>query len=74
LETAKTAEQIAGRLLVAMAAAHWALDECVPRSRRTWCSIYPGKDDRAVKALERLTRKAVPASLERVRQQIADHA
>jgi hypothetical protein len=73
-ETAKTAEQITGRLLISVAAAHWALDECLPRSRRMPCSIYAGKDDRAVKALERLTRKAVPASLKRVRQPIADHA
>jgi hypothetical protein len=70
-EVAKTPEQIAGRLVVALAAAHWALDECVPRSQRQWCSIYPGKDDRAVKALERLTRQAVPASLKRLRGELA---
>ena len=61
-----------GRLVVALGAARWALDECVPRTQRTWCAIYPGKDDRAVKALERLTRKAVPASLKRLRKQLEE--
>jgi ParB/RepB/Spo0J family partition protein len=71
-ESARTAEQIAGRLVVALAAAHWALDDCVPRSQRGWCSIYGGKDDRALKALERISRRAVPASLKRVRKEISD--
>ena len=69
-ETATTPEQIGGRLVIALAAAHWALDQCVPRSQRSWCSIYPGKDERALKALERLTRKALPASLKRLRKEI----
>ena len=71
-EGAKTAEQIAGRLVVALAAAHWALDECVPRSQRAWCSIYAGKDERALKALERISRRAVPASLKRLRKEISE--
>jgi ParB/RepB/Spo0J family partition protein len=73
-ETAKTPEQIAGRLVVALAAAHWALDECVPRSQQVWCSIYPGNDDRALKALERISRKPVPASLKRLRKEIDEGA
>ena len=73
-EAAKTAEQIAGRLVVALAAAHWALDECVPRSQRAWCSIYAGKDDRALKALKRISRRAVPASLKRLRKEISELA
>jgi ParB/RepB/Spo0J family partition protein len=73
-EVAKTPEQITGRLVIALAAAHWALDECVPRSQRQWCSIYGGKDERARKALERLTRRAVPVSLKRLRKELADPA
>ena len=61
-EAAGSAEEIAGRLIVALAAAHYALDECVPRSQRACCSIYPGKDERGLRALERITRKAIPAS------------
>lgn len=71
-EVANTPEQIAGRLVVSLAAAHWALDQCVPRSQRQWCSIYAGKDERALKALERLTRRALPASLKRLRNELAD--
>jgi ParB/RepB/Spo0J family partition protein len=71
-EVAKTPEQTAGRLVVALAAAHWALDEAVPRSQRQWCSIYAGKDDRALKALERLSRRALPASLKRLRTELAE--
>jgi hypothetical protein len=73
-ETARTPEQITGRFVVALAAAHWALDQCVPRSQKVWCSIYPGKDDRAIKALERISRKAVPASVKRLRKGIHEGA
>lgn len=56
--------------MIALAAAHWALDDCVPRSQRAVCSIYGGKDDRALKALERISRRAVPASLKRLRKEL----
>jgi ParB/RepB/Spo0J family partition protein len=73
-EAAKTADQITGRLVVALAAAHWAVDECVPRSQRARCSIYAGTNERALKALERISRRAVPTSLKRLRKEISEHA
>jgi hypothetical protein len=44
----------------------------VPRSQRQWCSIYAGKDDRALTALERLSRRALPASLKRLGTELAE--
>src|SRR5687768_8170132 len=72
-EAGKTAEQTIGRLMVALAAARYAIDDVVPASRRHWLRLPAGKDDKAAKALERLAGGQLPASLARARSAIDAH-
>ena len=72
-EAGKTAEQTIGRLVVALAAARYAIDEVVPASRRHWLRLPAGKDDKAAKALERLAGGHLPASLAQARKAIDAH-
>lgn len=71
-EKAKTAEEMAKRLVIALAAADYAVAEALPMSRRIASPLRKGRDDKALKALKRLTRGCEPPTLKQVRHEIAN--
>lgn len=72
-EKARTAEEMAKRLVIALAAAEYAVAEALPMSRRTRSPLRPGRNDKARAALMRLTRGVVPPTVKQVRHELENH-
>jgi ParB/RepB/Spo0J family partition protein len=77
IEGAKTAGELYGRALVVIAAEHYASRLVLPAGQRTPASRWSSRKDAAAKALARLTRPHLPASLKQLEQAVkrahADH-
>jgi hypothetical protein len=59
-------EEMAKRLVIALAATEYAVAEALPMSRRTPSPLRNGRNGKALAALKRLTRGAVPATVKHV--------
>lgn len=71
LGRARTARELYGRLVVIVAAGHYAMQDALPRSGRVSGPDLRSKDDTAVKALERLCNKHLPSTYKNLRKEIA---
>lgn len=72
LEQAKTPREKIGRLVVAIAAAEFAIDGVVARSKRhPRARVIAGPKDRAIRALKRIVKPHLPHGLESCRNQLA---
>lgn len=70
IDGAKTADELYGRALVVIAAEQHASRLVVNGSRRTPASRWPSHKDHAIKALRRLCRPAIPASLTQLQRAV----
>lgn len=68
-DTAKTPEQMLGRLVVALAAAEYAIAECAPHSQRPHF-VMTDTRNKARKALEALVKPVLPARVKKLRAEL----
>ena len=69
-DQAKTPEEMLGRLVVALAAAEYAIPECAPRSQRP-NFVMADTRGRAKKALEVIVKPVLPARVRKLRSELA---